>query len=284
MFSLFLQFKLNKLYLKTCIEFNYYMSESAIETSKVTTETKSSNSISEVDDLQDESFDYQDDTEVKDIDLSEYKYTKIDCLDEDPVIRGQAFALVSFISPEGILNCKTRGLKIRGVYATIEEARSACEKMRKRDPIFDIFVAEVGKWVPWNPSNTQVDEVNYKNKRQNKIMQQQHARELANLNEMVGRNKEMVAKEKKAHKNRIRNSIKENIENLDEMENAEEVPQESEKEVKQKPQRKQRNGDDVKMRLRKKLEENEKKKLDGGEYFKTKEEKVKEQKENKNRN
>jgi hypothetical protein len=230
--------------------------------------------------LEDQSFDYQDDTEIKDTDLSEYKYTKIDCLDEDPPIRGQAYVLLSFISPEGILNCKTRGLKVRGVYATETEARVACEKLRKQDPIFDIFVAEMGKWVPWNPSNTQVNEVNYKNKRQNKIMQQQHSKELANLNELVGRNKELVAKEKKAHKNRIRNSIKENIENLDDIENAEAVPQEPKEEKSKQQPRRQRNGDDVKMRLRKKLEEAEKKKMESGAYFKSKEESVKEQKTN----
>lgn len=230
--------------------------------------------------LEDQSFEYQDDTEIKETDLSEYKYTKIDCLDEDPPIRGQAYVLLSFISPEGILNCKTRGLKVRGVYGTETEARVACEKLRKQDPIFDIFVAEMGKWVPWNPSNTQVNEVNYKNKRQNKIMQQQHSKELANLNELVGRNKELVAKEKKAHKNRIRNSIKENIENLDDIENAEAVPQETKEEKSKQQPRKQRNGDDVKMRLRKKLEEAEKKKMESGEYFKSKEESVKEQKNN----
>ena len=124
----------------------------------------STNDIPKDVDPEDATFDYQDDTEtLPEPDYSDFKYTKIDCLTEDPLIRGQQFCLISFISPEGILNCKTYGLKVRGAYATEAEARAACEKLRKEDPIFDIYVAEMGKWVPWNPSNTQVKEVNYKN-------------------------------------------------------------------------------------------------------------------------
>ena len=41
------------------------------------------------------------------------KYTKIDNLDEDPVVESGRYFLVSFVSPEGVMNCKMRGLKIR---------------------------------------------------------------------------------------------------------------------------------------------------------------------------
>lgn len=235
-----------------------------------------------VDELDDQTFDNQDDAEEKPVDFNEHKYTKIDCLDEDEPIRGQSFVLLSFISPEGIMNCKTRGLKVRGVYATELEARSACEKLRKKDEIFDILVGEVGKWLPWNPSSKQVQEVNYSNKKQNKIMQRMHAAELANLNELVGRNKEMVAKEKKAHKNRVRNSIKDNIENMEDAEKDEKEREEKEKEEKKVKVPKKRGRVDnevaIRERMRKKLEANQKKKVDEGEYFKNKEALVSEEK------
>ena len=53
------------------------------------------------------------------------KYTKVDNLDEDSFA---GFYLVSFISPEGIMNCNVRGLKLRTyknkvVFQTLEEAQ-----------------------------------------------------------------------------------------------------------------------------------------------------------------
>jgi hypothetical protein len=44
-----------------------------------------------------------------------------------------------------------RGLKIRGVYSTQDEAEERCKKMREHDPNHDIYVGPVGVWVPWDP-------------------------------------------------------------------------------------------------------------------------------------
>ena len=49
------------------------------------------------------------------------------------------------LSPEGIRNCNVRGLKIRGVYNTQEEANKRAEYLQKIDPNFHVFVGEVGK-------------------------------------------------------------------------------------------------------------------------------------------
>ena len=58
---------------------------------------------------------------------------KIDYLTEDDVIKSQQFVCLSFLSPEGISNCKIRGLKVRGVYATYEEATARAKKLRDAD-------------------------------------------------------------------------------------------------------------------------------------------------------
>lgn len=44
-----------------------------------------------------------------------------------------------------------RGLKIRGVYGTQDEAELRCKKLRENDPNHDIYVGPVGIWVPWDP-------------------------------------------------------------------------------------------------------------------------------------
>jgi len=44
-----------------------------------------------------------------------------------------------------------RGLKLRGVFNTQEEAEMRCKKIRDFDPHHDIFVGPVGMWIPWDP-------------------------------------------------------------------------------------------------------------------------------------
>ena len=42
-----------------------------------------------------------------------------------------------------------RGVKIRGVYDTMDMAKARCEKLKKMDPYFHIYVAQVGCWLPY---------------------------------------------------------------------------------------------------------------------------------------
>lgn len=95
---------------------------------------------------------------MKSEDGKNYKY--VDHLDEDDPIQGQGYVCMSFLSPEGIKNCSLRGLKIRGVYSTEDEANARCAELQKIDPNFHVFVGEVGKWLPWDPDPTsQTDQV-----------------------------------------------------------------------------------------------------------------------------
>ena len=98
----------------------------------------------------------------------ETKY--IDYLDEDEPIRGQLWACVSFLSPEGIKNCSMRGLKIRGVYATREEADRQAKVLQDVDPDFHVFVGEVGKWLPWDPDVNSVQDQVYAEEKLNDLM------------------------------------------------------------------------------------------------------------------
>jgi hypothetical protein len=54
-------------------------------------------------------------------------------------------------SREHAFQTSVRGLKIRGVFPSQEEAEMKCKKLREQDPNHDIFVGPVGVWVPWDP-------------------------------------------------------------------------------------------------------------------------------------
>ncbi len=52
---------------------------------------------------------------------------------------------------EHAFQTSVRGLKVRGVFNTQEEAEIKSKKLRENDPNHDIFVGPVGIWVPWDP-------------------------------------------------------------------------------------------------------------------------------------
>ena len=52
---------------------------------------------------------------------------------------------------ENAFQTSVRGVKIRGVYPSQEEAEDKCKKLREHDPNHDIYVGPVGIWVPWDP-------------------------------------------------------------------------------------------------------------------------------------
>lgn len=63
-----------------------------------------------------------------------------------------------------------RGLKVRGSYGTQEEATARAKKLQRNDPLHNIYVAEVGKWLAWDPNPHNVAEQEYQNEQLNTLM------------------------------------------------------------------------------------------------------------------
>ena len=64
-----------------------------------------------------------------------------------------------------------RGLKVRGVYDTIEEAKARSEKLRKlENNKFSIFVAQVGCWCPWSPNPEEIKDQEFAETELNTLM------------------------------------------------------------------------------------------------------------------
>ena len=75
-----------------------------------------------------------------------------------------------------------RGLKVRGVYASQAEAVARSKKLQRQDTLHNIFVGEVGKWLPWDPEPAEVSEQEYAEEQLNTLMKKykenEEAREL----------------------------------------------------------------------------------------------------------
>ena len=71
----------------------------------------------------------------------------------------------------------TRGLKVRGVYPTMEEAELRCKMLREMDPNHDVFVGPVGLWMPWHPEAYKTGRVEYVEEELNQLMQEKNKNE-----------------------------------------------------------------------------------------------------------
>ena len=87
-----------------------------------------------------------------------------------------------------------RGLKIRGVFATQEEAEMKSKKLRENDPNHDIFVGPVGIWVPWDPDAYKTGRVEYLEEELNQLMHDKMDNEKQAKQEFEARVKETKRK------------------------------------------------------------------------------------------
>ena len=71
----------------------------------------------------------------------------------------------------------TRGLKIRGVYPTQEEAELRCKMLREIDSNHDVFVGPVGLWMPWDPEAYKTGRVEYMEEELNQLMHEKQKNE-----------------------------------------------------------------------------------------------------------
>ena len=63
-----------------------------------------------------------------------------------------------------------RGLKVRGVFDSLEEAKNRSEFLKKIDNKFDIFIGQVGCWCPWSPNPNDLQNQEYSETQLNTLM------------------------------------------------------------------------------------------------------------------
>jgi hypothetical protein len=108
-----------------------------------------------------------------------------DYLDEDKpfkfMVKKQNFCILSMLTPnafpeekrEQYKDQKILGIKVRGVFETYEDAKAQADKLQKQDKFHNIFVGEVGKWLPFNVDISEMqteDDPVYREQALNKYM------------------------------------------------------------------------------------------------------------------
>ena len=74
-----------------------------------------------------------------------------------------------YIEKYGNKTC-LRGIKVRGSYRSLEQARERAKQLQQIDQTFNVFVGEVGKWGPFNPININEVSAEYMDEQLNKLV------------------------------------------------------------------------------------------------------------------
>jgi len=63
-----------------------------------------------------------------------------------------------------------RGLKVRGVYGNPKEAELKAKKLQGKDKYHNIFIGDLGKWLPWDPQPHEIADQEYAQDELNTLM------------------------------------------------------------------------------------------------------------------
>ena len=85
-------------------------------------------------------------------------------------VPGQLFACLSVVGPEAPQKNDQFGIKIRGAFATRDEAANHARRLQKEDATFDIYVVDMYKWLLIPPDPTKIEDVHYTNEKLEEIM------------------------------------------------------------------------------------------------------------------
>jgi hypothetical protein len=85
-------------------------------------------------------------------------------------VPGQLYACLSVVGPEAPQKNDKFGIKIRGSFASREEAASHAKRLQKEDSTFDIYVVDMYKWLLIPPDPLKIEDVHYQNEKLEEIM------------------------------------------------------------------------------------------------------------------
>ena len=119
----------------------------------------------------------------------------MDSLEQDYLtVPGQLFACVSFVGPDLPQKNEKLGMKIRGCFATRDEAASHAKRLQKEDALVDIYVVDMYKWLLIPPDRDQIQDVHYQNEKLEEIMTKYRENQAAAAAMFEKRKRDMTAK------------------------------------------------------------------------------------------
>lgn len=110
----------------------------------------------------------------------------------------------------------TRGVKVRGTYDTLKEAQVRAKVLQRKDPNFNVYVGQVGYWLPWDPDPDTIKDQEYQEGQLNNLMKKYNENIDNREQHFEERKKEKIAKAKKDNREKNNPSLSEFNLNRDE--------------------------------------------------------------------
>lgn len=143
-------------------------------------------------------------------DFVNFKYKHSDKIDED------------YSKEHNNVN-NIRGIKVRGVYSTQDEAKDRAKKIQTIDKDFHVFVGTVGQWLPWDPSGDKIEDEVYLDESLNSLISE-YKNNSNKRNEVFSERMSDVRKSKNSSETNYEQSIAINQSNLNMIENDDDDP------------------------------------------------------------
>lgn len=95
-----------------------------------------------------------------------------------------------------------RGVKVRRCFSTVEETQMFAKVLQRRYPKDNLFIGKVGAWLPWDPSEHLMPEVEYAEKELNELMRKYKENEVNKEMFFADQREESIKKQKEENERR----------------------------------------------------------------------------------
>ena len=100
-----------------------------------------------------------------------------------------------------------RGVKVRRVFANLEEAQMYSKVLQRKYPRDNLYLGKVGCWLPWDPSEHVMPEVEYAEQELNEMMRKYKENEMNRDIFFEERKNEQIADQKKENAERKKKAL-----------------------------------------------------------------------------
>ena len=104
-------------------------------------------------------------------------------------------------------NTNVRGVKVRRCFSTVEEAQVMAKVFQRKYPKDNLYIGKVGAWLPWDPSEHLMPEVEYAEKELNELMRRYKENEANKEMFFAEQREEAIKRQKEENKRRQQTAL-----------------------------------------------------------------------------
>jgi hypothetical protein len=134
--------------------------------------------------------------DLKEFIVSEKEKLSLNCVKDDykTFLDNNEETIQEKFNIEHKFKTNVRGIKVRGSYNTQQEAEMRAKMLREFDPNHDVYVGQVGMWMPFDPDAYKTGNVQYLEKELNELMHEKNKNDESAKEEFNNRIKESKEK------------------------------------------------------------------------------------------